>query len=49
MHAVIKADAGDMATGLKHRLDVAGMPVTSIAPAEPSLEDVFLELVERAS
>ena len=49
VHAVLKADAGEAATGLKNRLDGAGMPVTSIAPVEPSLEDVFLELVERAS
>ena len=49
VHAVLKADAGEVATGLKNRLEVAGMPVASIAPVEPSLEDVFLELVERAS
>ncbi len=49
VHAVLRADAGAAAAGLKNRLDAAGMPVTSIAPVQPSLEDVFLELVEQAS
>jgi hypothetical protein len=44
---VLKTDAGDAATGLRARLDAAGIPVTSIASVQPSLEDVFLELVEQ--
>ena len=49
VHAVLKTDAGDAARGLRGRLDAAGIQVTSIASVQPSLEDVFLELVEQAS
>ena len=46
---VLRADAGDAARALKDRLDAAGIRVTSMASVQPSLEDVFLELVEQAS
>ena len=49
VHAVLKTDAGDAASGLKDRLESAGIRVTSMAPVQPSLEDVFLELVEQAA
>ena len=48
VHAVLKTDAGDAASGLRGRLDAAGVQVTSMASVQPSLEDVFLELVEQA-
>ena len=49
VHAVLKADAGSAEAALKGRLDAAGIPVASIAIVQPSLEDVFLELVEQAA
>jgi ABC-2 type transport system ATP-binding protein len=49
VHAVLRTDAGDAASGLKDRLESAGIAVTSMAPVQPSLEDVFLELVEQAA
>jgi ABC-2 type transport system ATP-binding protein len=48
VHAVMKPDIRASAPGLKAQLEAAGMPVTSIAPVEPSLEDVFLDVAERA-
>jgi len=38
----------DVASVLKRRLESAGATVTSIGPVHPSLEDVFLEVVEAA-
>jgi len=49
VHAVLKTDAGDAAGELRNRLEAAGIQVTSIASVQPSLEDVFLELVEQAA
>ncbi len=48
VHAVLKADRQDATPVLKRRLESAGMAVTSMAPVQPSLEDVFLDVVERA-
>jgi hypothetical protein len=48
VHVVLKTGAGDSGGALRERLDAAGMQVTSIASVQPSLEDVFLELVEQA-
>ncbi|MFI5178772.1 MAG: ATP-binding cassette domain-containing protein [Vicinamibacterales bacterium] len=58
VHAVLKtadwgradaASAGnDAASMLKRRLESAGAAVMSIEPVQPSLEDVFLEVVEAA-
>ena len=48
VHAVLKGD-GDAGTArVRARLDEAGVSVSSIAPVQPSLEDVFLEVVEQA-
>jgi hypothetical protein len=50
VHAVLKGDRGDTSVAaLKGRLESAGVAVTSVAPVSPSLEDVFLEVVEHAS
>jgi ABC-2 type transport system ATP-binding protein len=49
VHAVLKGDHRDEAVAaMKSRLESAGMAVTSMAPVPPSLEDVFLEVVEHA-
>jgi ABC-2 type transport system ATP-binding protein len=48
VHAVMKRAHRASAPALKAQLEAAGMPVTSIAPVEPSLEDVFLDVAERA-
>jgi drug efflux transport system ATP-binding protein len=47
VHAVLK-DAQPDITGLERHLRMRGIPVESIEPVEPSLEDVFLDVVERA-
>jgi len=47
VHAVV-GRGGVAASILQERLERAGLTVTSIAPVQPSLEDVFLELVEQA-
>ena len=48
VHAVLKGDARQASVVLKHRLEAAGITVASIDPVQPSLEDVFLEVVEQA-
>jgi ABC-2 type transport system ATP-binding protein len=48
VHAVMKSDRPDLMPVLKDRLDGAGVNVMSMVPVSPSLEDVFLEVVERA-
>ena len=48
VHAVLKDDPRHAAPALKNRLEAAGVAVTSIDAVQPSLEDVFLEVVERA-
>jgi ABC-2 type transport system ATP-binding protein len=48
VHAVMKPDHRESAATLQSRLAAAGMAVTSIAPVEPSLEDVFLDVAGRA-
>jgi ABC-2 type transport system ATP-binding protein len=47
VHAVLK-DSGVDITRLESQLRSRGIPVESIEPVEPSLEDVFLDVVERA-
>ena len=48
VHAVLKGDPRDATPALKKRLEGSGVRVTSIDAVQPSLEDVFLEVVERA-
>lgn len=45
VHAVLRADAGATPDTLRRDLTSAGLTVQGIAPVEPSLEDVFLEVV----
>jgi len=47
VHAVLNQAQPDIA-GLERHLHAQGIPVESIEPVEPSLEDVFLDVVERA-
>jgi len=47
VHVVLKESQQDVAA-LEAHLRARGIPVESIAPVEPSLEDVFLDVVERA-
>lgn len=48
VHAVMKSAQPDLMPAVKGRLDAAGVKVMSMVPVPPSLEDVFLEVVERA-
>jgi ABC-2 type transport system ATP-binding protein len=48
VHAVLKSKAGDGTTSIEQNLRRSGVEVAGIAPVQPSLEDVFLEVVERA-
>ncbi len=47
VHAVLHEGAGD-AAGVEARLRAAPLGVTSVAEVQPSLEDVFLDVVEKA-
>jgi len=47
VHAVLKTNQADAASTLKRRLESAGVTVLSMVPVRPSLEDVFLDVVER--
>jgi ABC-2 type transport system ATP-binding protein len=48
VHAVLRTDPAHAAAILRERLEAAGVAVASIDPVQPSLEDVFLEVVEQA-
>ncbi len=49
VHAVLKGDRANAAMpALRQRLESSGMRVNSVGPVQPSLEDVFLEVVEKA-
>ena len=48
VHAVLKSPAIDL-DALRHRLSSRGLDVTGIDRVMPSLEDVFLDVVERSS
>ena len=48
VHAVLRSDAVSPAA-ITARLAAAGVAVESLAPVTPSLEDVFLDVVDRAS
>jgi len=49
VHAVLKADSRDAAVLLQQRLATAGVSVLGVAPVQPSLEDVFLEVAAKAA
>ncbi len=49
VHAVLNGDPRQASAVLGQRLQAAGVAVASIDPVQPSLEDVFLEVVEQAS
>jgi ABC-2 type transport system ATP-binding protein len=48
VHAVLKPDQADLAA-LRDRLERLGLDVSAIDRVMPSLEDVFLDVVEKAS
>jgi ABC-2 type transport system ATP-binding protein len=48
VHAILRPD-GPPPELIETRLRERGLQVTSIAPVEPSLEDVFLDVVERSA
>jgi ABC-2 type transport system ATP-binding protein len=48
VHAVVKGAGPSAADALKQRLDQDHVQVTGIAPVQPSLEDVFLDVVATA-
>jgi hypothetical protein len=48
VHAVVKTGEHAVAETLKHRLDEEHVAVSAIVPVQPSLEDVFLEVVAAA-
>jgi len=47
VHAILKTDGAQATTAIAQRLEGSGVPVTGIAPVQPSLEDVFLEVVQQ--
>jgi ABC-2 type transport system ATP-binding protein len=49
VHAVMKPGQRDAARLLTERLKAAGVPVAEMAPVQPSLEDVFLEVAGAAA
>jgi ABC-2 type transport system ATP-binding protein len=48
VHAVMRRGRPDAPPALRARLEAAGVAVASLAAVQPSLEDVFLDVVERA-
>ena len=48
VHAVMRHESAINAAGLGARLSTAGVPTRHIEPVEPSLEDVFLDVVAEA-
>jgi ABC-2 type transport system ATP-binding protein len=49
VHAVLKPGAGADTRPIANGLEQAGIHVDGIAPVQPSLEDVFLDVVEQAA
>ena len=47
VHAVLKGDSREAIPMLTRQLEAAGVTVLSMAAVQPSLEDVFLEVVEQ--
>ena len=48
VHAVVKSHEASIAEGLRQRLDAAHVQVGEMVPVQPSLEDVFLDIVATA-
>jgi ABC-type multidrug transport system ATPase subunit len=48
VHAVLKGDRDRGTAAIAERLERSGVRLAGIAPVQPSLEDVFLEVVEQA-
>jgi ABC-2 type transport system ATP-binding protein len=48
VHAVLRPGCAVAPDALAARLDRAGVSMSQVGPVEPSLEDVFLEVVEKA-
>jgi ABC-2 type transport system ATP-binding protein len=48
VHAVLRGESEAGTAAIAGRLEGGGVRVAGIAPVQPSLEDVFLEVVERA-
>ena len=48
VHAVLRGDSRQATPVLRQRLEAAGVAVAAIDPVQPSLEDVFLDVVEQA-
>ena len=48
VHAVLRSRSVDVAA-LASTLAAEGLAISSVAPVEPSLEDVFLDVVERTA
>jgi ABC-2 type transport system ATP-binding protein len=46
VHAVVKLEPADAGRVLRERLAHAGIAASRVAPVEPSLEDVFLDVAE---
>ena len=47
VHAVLRGGAGDTTPLVRRHLEAAGISVASTAIVQPSLEDVFLEVIEQ--
>src|SRR6185295_5239508 len=47
VHAVLKGNSREAIAALKQGLEAAGVAVASLTDVQPSLEDVFLEVVEQ--
>jgi ABC-2 type transport system ATP-binding protein len=47
VHAVLRGGVGDATPLVRQRLEAAGIAVTSTTVVQPSLEDVFLEVIEQ--
>jgi uncharacterized protein (DUF302 family) len=49
VHAVLKPGHHEATGRVKERLQAAGMSVAAVAPVQPSLEDVFLEVASTSA
>jgi ABC-2 type transport system ATP-binding protein len=47
VHAVVEGDPAAVTAVVKTQLEAAGVPVTSMSVVQPSLEDVFLDVIDQ--